>query len=359
MKAFVRVVQNIILLKGGISEKKRGCVSEGDLLLVPALRCQQLMDSNGIQPSETGLCSELVFWLDELQACVAFATAKMNGLLSHENISLYRMQTNVGETMAINFKGTFLNFDNFEDEVTSHKRRSKSAPPSRCFSSTCVKVAGHDGVMKSPTKKAVTPEAALSMHAGSDARAKAHAGITDNSASSLTVRKTLQVANSPMSSYPSRQGTDWQMGNSQKVKSNQSKKIITSKATGLSSRWWMSSNLVCPVSDFPIRLLPYPPLSLENGQFVDAWYLVLQVIFSWRFEAAGRPLTDSDIEELDGHVKRCKLGSFRIHKAIVQFVDGGVNSLEKFGALRMTAGKKLLRLKDIQTARRLAAGVRV
>jgi len=85
-------------------------------------------------------------------------------------------------------------------------------------------------------------------------------------------------------------------------------------------RWWASpdSDLVCPLTQFPIRLLPYPPFKLRlDANFssghclVDGKFLAMQIIATGTYFAGGRDLTPSDVKALDDYIHRCKLGLFR------------------------------------------------
>ncbi|CAK8999012.1 unnamed protein product [Durusdinium trenchii] len=79
-------------------------------------------------------------------------------------------------------------------------------------------------------------------------------------------------------------------------------------------RWWtrVRQPLVCPLTNFPIRLLPYPPFKLRCDPqkpsphtLVDGKFLAMQLIVNGK--ASGiRELTESDIHALDGYMQRCK-----------------------------------------------------
>mmetsp|Transcript_4397 Transcript_4397/g.10200 ORF Transcript_4397/g.10200 Transcript_4397/m.10200 type:complete len:308 (+) Transcript_4397:57-980(+) len=86
------------------------------------------------------------------------------------------------------------------------------------------------------------------------------------------------------------------------------------------SRWWTKSRQeqTCPLTNFPIRLLPYPPFKLRVDVtkpnphvLIDGKFLALQLIANGHAGPGIRELEASDIAALDGYVQRCKLGPFR------------------------------------------------
>jgi hypothetical protein len=90
------------------------------------------------------------------------------------------------------------------------------------------------------------------------------------------------------------------------------------------NRWWASTKLplVCPISNCPICLLPYPPFKLRlpaayagPHRLVDGKYLALMMIASGEMSACGHELQSSDVAALDVYMQRCKLGSFRLKHA--------------------------------------------
>jgi len=93
--------------------------------------------------------------------------------------------------------------------------------------------------------------------------------------------------------------------------------------SGPKNRWWAQlPPELCPVSKFPICLLPYPPFKLckdpkEPGshRLVDGKSLAIQVCVSRNVAVLGRKLRASDLNALDEYVQRCKLGPFRPKKA--------------------------------------------
>eukprot|EP00419_Tripos_fusus_P037819 CAMPEP_0172786680 /NCGR_PEP_ID=MMETSP1074-20121228/206070_1 /TAXON_ID=2916 /ORGANISM="Ceratium fusus, Strain PA161109" /LENGTH=300 /DNA_ID=CAMNT_0013623695 /DNA_START=93 /DNA_END=992 /DNA_ORIENTATION=- len=123
------------------------------------------------------------------------------------------------------------------------------------------------------------------------------------------------------------------------------------------SRWWADVQVVCPLTQFPVNQLPYPPFrlqlhgGLEDTVLIDCQYLVVSVLTTWCFEAAGKPLTAADITAIDAHMKRCKIGFFRLGKALNLLAKGTANAQHELVALRGRAGEKLEKLKRIQQVR--------
>jgi len=134
-------------------------------------------------------------------------------------------------------------------------------------------------------------------------------------------------------------------------------KSLQSTASG--SRWWMESPEVCPICHFPIRLLPYPPFKLqvagcdarEPAKLVDGPFMVLQVLSTWNFDVLGHELTVSDIKALDSYMKRCKLGPFRLGRALELLSDPSHEAREELESLRSKARRRLEGLKHIQRVR--------
>jgi len=110
-------------------------------------------------------------------------------------------------------------------------------------------------------------------------------------------------------------GTDSRVGRTAKQRSTGAKE----------HRWWtqVDASQLCPLSGFPIGLLPYPPFKLRSypdqaapHRLVDGKYLALMVISSGDVNVCGRGLVKTDVEALDSYVHRCKLGPFRLGKAL-------------------------------------------
>jgi hypothetical protein len=128
------------------------------------------------------------------------------------------------------------------------------------------------------------------------------------------------------------------------------------KEQGRSGRWWGDVNDVCPISEFPIKLLPCPPFRLhlngEETRLVDGVTLLLTVLATWDFTVLGKQLTNNQIRQLDEHVKRCKLGPYRLSKAMGLLAQGTRESQQEFESMRAKAQKRLHDLKHIQRSRK-------
>lgn len=95
-------------------------------------------------------------------------------------------------------------------------------------------------------------------------------------------------------------------------------------AAGSCVRWWARPDLplLCPLTRFPIGLLPYPPFKLRIDpkrssphRLVDGKFLAMHVIVTSNYFACGRELEASDLQALDDYVHRCKLGPYRPGRA--------------------------------------------
>mmetsp|Transcript_101168 Transcript_101168/g.291310 ORF Transcript_101168/g.291310 Transcript_101168/m.291310 type:complete len:319 (+) Transcript_101168:55-1011(+) len=90
-------------------------------------------------------------------------------------------------------------------------------------------------------------------------------------------------------------------------------------------RWWTITDSPhrCPLTNFPITMLPYPPFKLREHysrpnphRLVDGKVLALRLIVFGRFSAGGRDLHESDITALDEYLHRCNLGPHRLGRAL-------------------------------------------
>jgi len=98
------------------------------------------------------------------------------------------------------------------------------------------------------------------------------------------------------------------------------------------TNWWRNNHkttpLLCPLSGFPICLLPYPPFKLymegspcSLRHSVDGKFLALRGIATGHFVACGQELDAFQISKLDAHVSHCKLGKFRPSHAIALAIE--------------------------------------
>eukprot|EP00747_Dinoflagellata_sp_TGD_P055241 gnl/TRDRNA2_/TRDRNA2_149439_c0_seq1.p1 gnl/TRDRNA2_/TRDRNA2_149439_c0~~gnl/TRDRNA2_/TRDRNA2_149439_c0_seq1.p1 ORF type:complete len:304 (-),score=74.31 gnl/TRDRNA2_/TRDRNA2_149439_c0_seq1:129-1040(-) len=92
-----------------------------------------------------------------------------------------------------------------------------------------------------------------------------------------------------------------------------------------SSCWWQQhgGRLLCPLTQFPISLLPYPPFKLRVDpkkpnphKLVDGKYLAVLLIATGSFTIGNRDLRPSQVKALDEYMNRCKLGPFRPNRAL-------------------------------------------
>jgi hypothetical protein len=123
-------------------------------------------------------------------------------------------------------------------------------------------------------------------------------------------------------------------------------------------RWWTCAEepLLCPLTQFPIAKLPYPPFNLRvgaksspGGCLVDGKFLALMLIASGTMSVLGKELEPSDIIALDRHIQRCKLGPFRPTR--VATLQRGVIAAAGHADEK---NKAMQELKELQTQARVA-----
>jgi hypothetical protein len=90
----------------------------------------------------------------------------------------------------------------------------------------------------------------------------------------------------------------------------------------------------------------------EPPLLVDGPYLVLEVLSTWNWEVLGRPLLVADVSALDAYMKRCKLGPYKLGKAMELLSRGTPEALRELENLRMQARRKFDNLKHVQKVRR-------
>mmetsp|Transcript_42214 Transcript_42214/g.106320 ORF Transcript_42214/g.106320 Transcript_42214/m.106320 type:complete len:169 (+) Transcript_42214:70-576(+) len=129
-------------------------------------------------------------------------------------------------------------------------------------------------------------------------------------------------------------------------------------------RWWTRTQRICPVTNFPISMIPYPPFRLrfraEPGHdLVDGKSLALQLIIGERTEVRGYELQASDVPELDRYMQRYQLGRWRLStdEALREQVQTARNPMARLQAqlkrerYQVDARRELVRLRAIQRAR--------
>jgi hypothetical protein len=141
------------------------------------------------------------------------------------------------------------------------------------------------------------------------------------------------------------------------------------KAASNSKRWWTLSKYpsACPLTGFPINLLPYPPfkLCMQAGErfphtLVDGKYLALHIISCGSLFVIGRSLEQDEVTALSQYMHRCKLGPFRPEHALQLAKDAESPALEQhercraaqeLSKLRAAAEAELIKLRRIQMQR--------
>eukprot|EP00930_Biecheleria_cincta_P031222 TRINITY_DN21676_c0_g1_i1.p1 TRINITY_DN21676_c0_g1~~TRINITY_DN21676_c0_g1_i1.p1 ORF type:complete len:339 (+),score=51.18 TRINITY_DN21676_c0_g1_i1:31-1047(+) len=139
---------------------------------------------------------------------------------------------------------------------------------------------------------------------------------------------------------------------------------------GKGVRWWNCPEppLLCPLTGFPICLLPYPPFKLRTDakcpsphRLVDGKFLALCIIAKGCHHACGRKLQTSDISAIDDYFYRCKLGNLRpgrvaaLEKEAREAPDLAqrVKARRDLDGMVMIAGAELCKLCRIQDRRLL------
>lgn len=119
-------------------------------------------------------------------------------------------------------------------------------------------------------------------------------------------------------------------------------------------RWWRELSDICPVSNFPVALLPHPPfnLHLANGVVpVDGHTIVLQVITTGNFSVMGERLNMRQCDLLDAYMKRCKLGPFRISKFLALRCSSSPAATFELNDMCEAAARRLARTRHVQDGR--------
>lgn len=134
------------------------------------------------------------------------------------------------------------------------------------------------------------------------------------------------------------------------------------------TRWWtkLQEQLLCPLSGFPIRLLPYPPFKLRvdcskpGPHFLlDGKFLAMKLIVDGRPGEGIRDLETSDLLALDDYIQRCKLGPFRpgTARALQQEIatakteSDRIRAVEELKKMQQRTKTKLGKLRRIQDNR--------
>uniref|UniRef100_A0A7S1RUT6 Uncharacterized protein n=1 Tax=Alexandrium catenella TaxID=2925 RepID=A0A7S1RUT6_ALECA len=137
---------------------------------------------------------------------------------------------------------------------------------------------------------------------------------------------------------------------------------------GTEHRWWTKSTrpLLCPLTGFPINLLPYPPFKLRADPqkpspytLVDGKFLAMLLVVDHQTLVGGRRLQASDLRVLDSYVRRCKLGPFKparlqelqLAVANAASAEARTAALQELSRFRNEARAELGKLRKIQETR--------
>jgi|Transcript_49413 hypothetical protein len=124
---------------------------------------------------------------------------------------------------------------------------------------------------------------------------------------------------------------------------------LTLQLTSNNDKWWKSSQvpLTCPLTGFPIKLLPYPPFKLKMPSsssriLVDGKALALNLIATCNSGTNSWCLNRPDLLALGDYMHRCKLGPLRPDVAIALAED--IKSLNLSQAERDQSAQELNRM---------------
>eukprot|EP00448_Togula_jolla_P000166 CAMPEP_0170608262 /NCGR_PEP_ID=MMETSP0224-20130122/21493_1 /TAXON_ID=285029 /ORGANISM="Togula jolla, Strain CCCM 725" /LENGTH=598 /DNA_ID=CAMNT_0010933481 /DNA_START=30 /DNA_END=1823 /DNA_ORIENTATION=+ len=347
-------------------------------LLRPAEHCLRLLGDSGVSV-DTGSLRRLSFWIQELAAgCRLSAHRMKGGIAPGGGGTLPRIQLcNLAEDGGLHVKNTFLTC--YARSETESPRRASSQPPmvsstsDLSSESSFMAIPGDDPEAMSGD---MTEDAEKPSSRGPRVRGRRNSrrvaevpratpellGKTDipGESSAPAAWPACGEQQAPTEDVATRPSVRRMEGAPRPTQSAQGFYGVTSEAALTAPtpfRWWTEVSEVCPLSGFPINLLPYPPFkyqvrkagSKESVHLIDGLFLVLQVLASWHFEALGRDLTSNDIEALDLYVKRCKLGPFRLGRAVqMQKAPEMKGELE---ALRAKASRRFEDVRQIQRVR--------
>mmetsp|Transcript_76669 Transcript_76669/g.159516 ORF Transcript_76669/g.159516 Transcript_76669/m.159516 type:complete len:472 (+) Transcript_76669:177-1592(+) len=120
-------------------------------------------------------------------------------------------------------------------------------------------------------------------------------------------------------------------------------------------KWWTLTHDICPISHFPVRLLPYPPFRITRADrsyfLCDGLTLALQALLTGNYQAVDHPLSEREILALDRHLKKCKLARYRLQPAMRLQQDHSDEACEALRRLRALAQEKLESVRSIQSTR--------
>lgn len=352
----------------------------GSWLLAPALQCLELMrDSVGLPLVNVERpLRQLNFWIEELRAGVQLTSMTMNDGFALDDRTPVRLRLYGDEQEHWAVRNTFISCT---ERDASEPTRARSLPP---------RLGGPplDVLWEDDSPRPAVPATTTTLreirfkHEDIQSRCNNNKGGADKSEGNNERRgpSTGHIRTSASSrerARPCRQGAcpcpedrkngterpaggrksvcqEPRRGVSPKIRVQRGAAPEDSKdARPLPSRWWTTVTEMCPLSGFPICMLPYPPLKLQKQgvTLVDGVFLVLQVLATWRFEAAGNPLGSSEIVAIDAYMKRCKLGPFRLGRALELMSKGTPEAMKELESIRHRAHRRLDTVRQIQRGR--------
>lgn len=343
----------------GLPDTSQMLVSNRDVstwLLDPAVRCLRLIHSS---TSISRCLSEkkFHFWLEELRAGVHLSALRVQGRgqalggplqtllirLGRDGGTSHQSEVELRECenhRSWRIRNTFIDHD--FDETAPRTQRSQSVPPRGSMPALC-----HDTAEEEQQSSAMTifDEQMRWSPSHEPLDEGSRHGDWHSSDHMFSNHFALLAASEDCTS-------DLASGSSSLAHSGRRGGGKGSRSA--SSKWWADVTEACPISGFLISLLPYPPFKFVQSSgncLVDGPFLVLQVLSSWCFVVLGRPLSMSDIASLDAYMKRCKLGPFRLGRALELGATETREAQQELAALRSKARRKLEGLKHIQKAR--------
>merc|ERR1712061_616405 len=124
-------------------------------------------------------------------------------------------------------------------------------------------------------------------------------------------------------------------------------------------RWWTTHPFACPLSNFPICMLPYPPFRLRSrrislgSKYVDGKILALHFVCTGTFAIPGHELGPHDMASLDEYVRKCghqyrpgvafELAEKIVEGSSVTEVEKAKEDLTKFGTAARSQLTRLMK----------------
>eukprot|EP00929_Paragymnodinium_shiwhaense_P021173 TRINITY_DN13879_c0_g2_i3.p1 TRINITY_DN13879_c0_g2~~TRINITY_DN13879_c0_g2_i3.p1 ORF type:complete len:601 (-),score=110.52 TRINITY_DN13879_c0_g2_i3:504-2306(-) len=337
-------------------------------MLTPAQRCMRIMHDATCAWPLAG--RQLQFWTQELRAGCRYADARLKGWPEGEKGTSHFLSLRGPNQLCV--KNTFLEpySEGAEKEdqraVAMSKQKSRSHPDLMMLAgATCYddeQASNHSGETSNSNGAEslegrsaeclaadISSETPPPLHpavAAYNAAAAAQAAVAAVAAICPENCMMMMMAFNPAAAWPT-----------MPYSNHKQKGRYAQADADESGPWWAQLTDACPLTGFPLCLLPYPPFKLrtpEGGRtrLVDGLHLALLVLSTWNFEVGGRRLTPGDIDALDTYIKKCKLGpaSFRVKRAIQLKSSGTSADLQEFEDIRTRARR---RLQEVQHKQRL------